>query len=134
LISVGNYSNIEIGGQIDAIALATGTGGTLAGASNYLKEQNPNIRCVMVNTSDAGVVAANDDPPIRLRLRTAEEAKLCISSSLEGVGSGILYDNLARARIDDVVSVMVRFPFLWFSLKSNSIARMLKQLQCLIGY
>lgn len=77
----------QCGGKVDAIAFASGTGGSLAGTSVYLKQRNPAIRCVLVNTSDAGVVAANATPPITLRLRTAEEAKLTQSSSLEGVGS-----------------------------------------------
>src|ERR1700740_2770125 len=37
----------DTGGNIDAFVCATGTGGTLAGVSRFLKERNPNIKVVL---------------------------------------------------------------------------------------
>ncbi len=37
------------GGQVDAVVFATGTGGTLAGVSMFLKSKNPNIKTVLAD-------------------------------------------------------------------------------------
>jgi cystathionine beta-synthase len=39
----------QLGGQLDAIFVAMGTGGTISGIGKYLKEQNPNIQVVGVD-------------------------------------------------------------------------------------
>lgn len=36
-------------GKVDAFVMSTGTGGTLAGTSMYLKEKNKNIRTVLAD-------------------------------------------------------------------------------------
>ena len=43
----------ELNGQIDGFITAAGTGGTIAGISNYLKEQNSKIKCYLVDPSSS---------------------------------------------------------------------------------
>lgn len=96
----------QTGGRLDAVALATGTGGTLAGVSQYLKSVS-DVKCFLCNTSDSGVIGEPgvNGEGIQLRRRTPDEAKGLPVSGIEGIGSGLLYDNLARAKIDGVFTV-----------------------------
>ncbi len=36
-------------GTVDAVTFATGTGGTLAGVSMFLKSKNPNIKAILAD-------------------------------------------------------------------------------------
>jgi len=40
----------QLGGQIDAIVIGSGTGGTFTGVARYLKERNPNVLGIVVET------------------------------------------------------------------------------------
>lgn len=48
-----NVFHCQLDGKVDAVVMSTGTGGTLAGISLYLKEKNANIRTVLA------------DPPVK---------------------------------------------------------------------
>lgn len=39
----------SLDGKVNAVVMSTGTGGTLAGVSMYLKEKNKNIRTVLAD-------------------------------------------------------------------------------------
>src|SRR5947208_1363253 len=39
----------QLGDAIDAVVIATGTGGTLTGIGKYLKEKKPSIRMVLID-------------------------------------------------------------------------------------
>ncbi len=41
--------------KVDAVIMATGTGGTLSGSSIFLKSKNPNIKCYVAETVGSGV-------------------------------------------------------------------------------
>jgi len=78
-------------GQVDGFVCAVGTGGTLAGVSEYLKQKN------------AAVVTAVADPmgaAIYSWVKTGE-LKSQGSSITEGIGQGRVTGNLEGARIDD---------------------------------
>lgn len=45
----------DTAGTVDAFVCATGTGGTLAGVSRYLKERNPDIRIVLADPEGSGL-------------------------------------------------------------------------------
>ncbi|WP_170606667.1 PLP-dependent cysteine synthase family protein [Ruegeria arenilitoris] len=47
----------QSGGSIDAFCDFVGSGGTLAGASKYLRGQNPKIRCYPIEPAGAAVIA-----------------------------------------------------------------------------
>ncbi|KAJ6222318.1 hypothetical protein RDWZM_000863 [Blomia tropicalis] len=50
----------QTGGRIDAFIATLGTAGSFVGISRYLKRQNPNIRCVIVEPEGAEVIAGKE--------------------------------------------------------------------------
>ena len=85
----------QTGGAIDGFVCAVGTGGTLAGVSTFLKQQNK------------GIVTAAADPQgaaIYSWIKTGE-LKSQGSSITEGIGQGRVTGNLDGARIDDAFQI-----------------------------
>lgn len=78
----------QTGGQLDAFTCATGTGGTLAGVTRYLKD-----------ASDGRVKSFLADPPgsvLHSYITTGGKLKERTGSSItEGIGQGRVTDNLA---------------------------------------
>jgi cysteine synthase A len=83
-------------GTVDGFICAVGTGGTLAGVSAYLKQQNPNI--VTAAADPLGAAVYN-------WLKTGEVKPSQGSSISEGIGQGRVTGNLDGARIDDAFQV-----------------------------
>jgi len=79
-------------GKVDGFVSATGTGGTLAGTSQYLKMRKPLCQVYTMDTPGQGIVFENKG--VRDRL---EHEKTKDSVVAEGIGSGKLYDNLRAA-------------------------------------
>ncbi len=83
-------------GSVDAFVASTGTGGTLAGVSRYLKEQSKDVRIILADP--AGSALYN-------YVKTGE-LEITEGPSLgEGIGSTRLTDNLADTEIDDAISI-----------------------------
>jgi len=85
----------QTGGRIDAFTCACGTGGTLAGVSDALKEHDPKIRIVLADPEGSGLygwVKSND--------LTVQG-----SSITEGIGQSRVPGNLEAAAIDDAVRI-----------------------------
>jgi cysteine synthase len=82
-------------GKIDAWVAATGTGGTYAGVSMFLKEQNPNVQCVLADPAGSGLYSY---------FKTGE-IKLEGSSITEGIGTSRVTANMEGAPVDDAVRV-----------------------------
>ena len=85
----------QTGGKVDVFCAASGTGGTLAGVSNFLKEQNPNVKCVLVDPFGSGLFQ---------HFQTGE-IKSTGSSVTEGIGIMRLTANYQRAKIDDALQI-----------------------------
>ncbi|VWD55749.1 cysteine synthase [Burkholderia lata] len=85
----------DTAGTIDAFVCATGTGGTLAGVSRYLKEQNPDVRIVLADPHGSGLYGY-----VKTGDLGAEG-----SSITEGIGSTRVTVNLAGTPIDDAVRI-----------------------------
>jgi cysteine synthase A len=83
-------------GRIDAFTCATGTGGTLAGVSRYLKQQKPGIRIVLADPMGS---ALHD------WVRHGELRSTGSSAVTEGIGIGRVTANLEGSPIDDAVRV-----------------------------
>jgi cysteine synthase len=89
----------DTGGRVDAFVCATGTGGTLAGVSRYLKERKPSV-CI-----------ALADPPGSALYHFVKDRTLDTTegpSITEGIGSTRLTANLKDTDIDDAYVVSDR--------------------------
>ncbi|AOJ71605.1 MULTISPECIES: cysteine synthase A [Burkholderia] len=85
----------DTAGTVDAFVCATGTGGTLAGVSRYLKERDPEIRIVLADPCGSGLYSY---------VKTGE-IKVEGNSITEGIGSSRVTANLEGAPIDDAVRI-----------------------------
>ena len=85
----------QSGGRVDAWVSATGTGGTYAGVSLFLKERNPAVRCVLADPHGSALFS----------WATTGELSLEGSSITEGIGNSRVTANLEGAPIDDAVRV-----------------------------
>jgi len=82
-------------GKIDAWVAATGTGGTFAGVSLFLKEKNPNIKSVVADPMGSVLYSY---------VKTGELKKEG-SSITEGIGQGRITDNMQNVPIDDAIQI-----------------------------
>lgn len=85
----------ETDGQVDAWVASTGTGGTYAGVALYLKEQNPQVRCVVADPLGSGLYSY---------VKTGE-IKVEGSSITEGIGNSRITANMQGAPMDDAIQV-----------------------------
>ncbi|MEB3311115.1 MAG: cysteine synthase A [Snowella sp.] len=82
-------------GKIDAWVAATGTGGTYAGVSLFLKEKNPQIQCVVADPLGSGLYSY---------VKTGE-IKIEGNSITEGIGNSRITANMQDVPIDDAIQV-----------------------------
>ncbi|MBD2056271.1 cysteine synthase A [Oculatella sp. FACHB-28] len=85
----------QTNGKIDAWTCATGTGGTYAGVSMFLKEKNPEIKCVLADPMGSGLYS----------YAKKGEIKIEGSSVTEGIGNSRVTANLEGAPIDDAIQI-----------------------------
>jgi cysteine synthase A len=82
-------------GKIDAWVAATGTGGTYAGVSLFLKEKNSKVRCVLADPMGSALY----------NYFKTGELKSEGSSITEGIGTSRITSNLEGAPVDDSIRV-----------------------------
>lgn len=83
-------------GKVDGWVAATGTGGTFAGVSLFLKEKkNPNIQCVLADPMGSGLYSY---------VKTGE-IKIEGNSITEGIGNSRITANMEGVPIDDAVQI-----------------------------
>ncbi len=85
----------QTGGRVAAFVSAIGTGGTLAGVADGLKDRNPQVRAVLADPAGSGMHAW---------VQTGTP-KADGTSVTEGIGQGRVTGNLEDARIDDSLQV-----------------------------
>jgi cysteine synthase A len=85
----------QTGGRIDAWVASTGTGGTLAGAGEFLKQRRPEVRVVLADPMGSALYHYVKSGTIQ-----AEG-----SSVTEGIGNSRVTQNLHGAPLDDAVQV-----------------------------
>ncbi len=83
-------------GKVDAFVAATGTGGTLAGVSRFLKAQSEEIRIVLADPMGSALYSW---------VKTGEASMSKGPSITEGIGNSRVTDNLRDTEIDDAVQV-----------------------------
>lgn len=84
----------QMQGKIDAIVLGAGTGGTFSGVARYVKERNPGVRAILVE-SEGSVLGGGAPAPHRV----------------EGIGNSFVPKTLDRSLVDEVVAVTDRDAF-----------------------
>lgn len=82
-------------GKVDGFVCAVGTGGTLAGVSNALKEKNPDVRIGVADPMGASLYS----------YYTTGELSAEGTSIMEGIGINHITENLAQARVDTAYQV-----------------------------
>lgn len=82
-------------GTVDAWVAATGTGGTFAGVSLYLKEKNPDIKTVLADPMGSGLYSY---------VKTGEINSEG-NSITEGIGNSRITANMENVPIDDAIQI-----------------------------
>ena len=82
-------------GKVDAWVTSTGTGGTFAGVAMYLKEKNPQIKCVVADPMGSGLYSY-----IKIGKINIEG-----DSITEGIGNGRITANMEGAPADDAIRI-----------------------------
>ncbi|KAG9443483.1 hypothetical protein H6P81_014823 [Aristolochia fimbriata] len=91
----------QTGGKLHAFVAAAGTGGTVAGVSKFLQEQNPNIKCFLIDPPGSGLF----NKVTRGVMYTREEAegrrlKNPFDTVTEGIGINRMTNNFLMAKLD----------------------------------
>ncbi|MBL1210397.1 cysteine synthase A [Geminocystis sp. GBBB08] len=81
--------------KIDGWVASTGTGGTFAGVSLFLKDQNPDIQCVLADPMGSGLYSY---------IKTGE-IKIEGNSITEGIGNSRITANMENVPIDDAIQI-----------------------------
>jgi cysteine synthase A len=81
--------------KVDVWVASTGTGGTYAGVSMFLKEKNPAIKCILADPMGSGLYSYVKTGEIHLEG----------SSITEGIGNSRVTGNMAGAPADDAIRV-----------------------------
>jgi len=92
----------QIDGDIEAVVIGAGTGGTISGVGRYLKERNPAIKVIGIDSEGSMLTHY---------FRTGEIIK-AKHYEVEGIGSDKLVKALDFSVIDDMIMVSDREAFL----------------------
>jgi cysteine synthase A len=76
-------------GKVDFVVAGVGTGGTITGIAEVIKERKPSFRAIAVEPAKSPVISGGQSGPHKL----------------QGLGAGFIPDNLNRQIIDETITV-----------------------------
>lgn len=82
-------------GKVDIFISAVGTGGTITGVGQVLKQRKPSVQVIAVEPTDSAVIT---------QTRAGQELKPG-PHKIQGIGAGFIPDNLDLSVIDEVLCV-----------------------------
>ena len=99
----------DTGGNVDALVIGVGTGGTLTGCGRLLKSRNPDIKIIAVEPTTSPVLSGGQRGPHKI----------------QGIGAGFIPTVLDKSLIDEVITVPSEMAF--------DVSRMLAKIEGIPG-
>ncbi|MCP4590510.1 MAG: cysteine synthase A [bacterium] len=90
-------------GQVDILVSGVGTGGTITGVGEVLKERKPSFKCIAVEPTDS---------PVLTQMRSGQPLKPG-PHKIQGIGAGFVPEVLNLEVIDEVTCVSNEDAFAW---------------------
>jgi cysteine synthase A len=90
-------------GKADILIAGVGTGGTISGVGQVIKQRKPSFKCIAVEPTDSPVITqARQGAPLKPA-----------PHKIQGLGAGFIPGNLDLGVVDDVVQITNEDAFAW---------------------